>query len=507
MATVLGSDIERAGSDGEDRGLGAGARELKREKWFKWLNSKFYGEVTRAKLDGLQAKEEMDMGRNEWRSLMNKARRYVMVEGRDGKLIWREKDGQLALCVLEEEVGKVLRRLHDGHGHFAAGITEGRAHGKYYWPSRQKDIGRWIASCEPCQRMTKMQRCGQMRSVLQFSPMDMVGMDFIGPINPPCEATGATYILLVVDYFSRFVFGAALGKADQQSTMRFFVDKVVPIVGWPKSVYTDNGSHFTGSAIRKMWEDHRVMQFTAAISHPQSVGLSERYVQMTMGRIRMSCIEMGSSKNWGLLVKDALININTRCVRVHGYTPSEILLGFNPVTTRAIIIEGEALETDLAIDSNEEIPELEETSVQVHIDGREERHTAAVEKLSRSQDNRQVKASRGYRSPRVGDLVLVRDIQLSKEKGKKLEPRWSTPRVLEKILKSGVSGHVRHLHDPPGKTKRFHFDDLVPFVSRSDDFPSAGTVSPAVEYTRDALSGSQTGWTSGQRAFDLSDLR
>ena len=64
MAAVLGSEIERAGSDGEDRGLGAGAGELKREKWFKWLNSKFYGEVTRAKLDGLQAKKEMDMGRN-----------------------------------------------------------------------------------------------------------------------------------------------------------------------------------------------------------------------------------------------------------------------------------------------------------------------------------------------------------------------------------------------------------------------------------------------------------
>lgn len=41
-----------------------------------------------------------------------------------------------------------------------------------------------------------------------------------------------------------------------------------------------------------------------------------------------------------------------------------------------------------------------------------------------------VKASRGYRTPCVGDFVLVRDIQLSKEKGKKLEPRWSTPRVL-----------------------------------------------------------------------------
>ena len=150
---------------------------------------------------------------------------------------------------------------------------------------------------------------------------------------------------------------------------------------------------------------------------------------------------------------------------------------------------------------------MEEDTVHVHIDSRAERRTTAVQKLSHSQDNRQVKASRGYRTPHVGDLVLVRDIQLSKEKGKKLETRWSTPRMLERISKSGVSGHVRHLHDPPGKTKRFHLDDLVPFVSRSDDFHSAGMVSSTIEYTRDAFNGSQTGWAAGQRAFDLSDLR
>ena len=169
VANVLGGEIEEWGSMQEGEMLGKGAMELRREKWRKWLNSRFYREVMRAKLDGLRAKEEMDMGGNEWRTLMNKARRYVMVEGREGKLIWQETDGQLAMCVLEEEVGKVLRRLHDGHGHFAAGITAGQGHGKYYWLSRKRDIGRWVASCEPCQRMTKLQRCGQLKSVLQLS--------------------------------------------------------------------------------------------------------------------------------------------------------------------------------------------------------------------------------------------------------------------------------------------------------------------------------------------------
>ena len=403
--------------------------ELKRDKWRKWLDSRFYGGIIRAKLDELLAKEEMDLGRNEWRALVNKARRYVMVEGKEGKLIWREKDGQLALCELEGEVGRVLERLHDGHGHFAAGITEGRAHGRYYWPSRQRDIGHWLASCEPFQRMTKVQRCGQLKLILQLLPMDMIGMDFVGPINPPCEATGTSYILLVVDYFSRFVFGGALEKADQQSTMRFLVDKVVPIVRWPKSVYTDNGSHFTSSAIRKMWEDHGVLQFTAAISHPQSVGLSERYVQMVMGRIRLRCIGAGNSRNWGLLVKDTLIDVNTRCIRIHGYTPSEILMGFNPVSTRVEILQREKEEMDP--ESNwvhtSAVPEPDEETIHVHINQRDEQQASASYRRAQSQDSRRMKGSPGYKAPMVGDLVLVQDIQLSKGKGKKLEPRWSAP--------------------------------------------------------------------------------
>ena len=97
-------------------------------------------------MDGLGARDEVDLGRNEWRTLVNKAGRFRMAEGREPKLFWKETDGQLAVCVLEDEVERVLRNLHDGHGHFAVGLTAGHTHGRYFWPSRQRDIGRWIAS-------------------------------------------------------------------------------------------------------------------------------------------------------------------------------------------------------------------------------------------------------------------------------------------------------------------------------------------------------------------------
>lgn len=168
--------------------------------------------------------------------------------------------------------------------------------------------------CESCQRVFHVQKSSELRSIIQFKPMNMIRMDFVGPINPPCAVTGYVYILIVIDYFSHFLWAIGSKKADQVSTIPALLDHVLPVVGWPLTVYSDNGSHLTSTLISKMWSDHGVIHFTSAISHPQSVGLSERYVQMLMGRIRLSCISLGTSRDWGKEIRNALLSINTRCV-------------------------------------------------------------------------------------------------------------------------------------------------------------------------------------------------
>src|SRR5437588_9709936 len=115
----------------------------------------------------------------------------------------------------------------------------------------------------------------------------------------------------------------------------------------------------------------------------------------------------------------------------------------------------------------------------------------------------------GYRRPKPGDLVLIRDFQVAKDKGRKLDARWSTPRILEKVSHSGVSAHLRQLHDPPGITKRYHFDDVLLYVPRDSDYPTshqAGKGSRVVEYSRQAMGDVGGVWCVGRRAFDFTDL-
>lgn len=495
-------------------GLVAAARDMRWRRWRKWLESGMYGAIVRARLEewegGSIGGKTLEMGRSQRRAFEKTIRRYILVDGAEPRLFFREKNGELATCILEGEVKATLNQLHEGHGHFAARITLGRAHGKVYWPSRAFDIGRWTSSCEPCQRVSRIQKAGEIRSIIQFKPMDMIGMDYVGPINPPCASTGYVYILLVIDYFSRFLWAVGVKKADQISTMRALLDNVFPVVGWPLTVYTDNGSHFTGSMITRMWIDHGVIHFASAISHPQSVGLSERYVQMLMGRIRLACISLGSSANWGMEIRNAVLAINTRFVRLHGYTPAEILLGFNPSTTRKI----EAGMEDWAkreLLERTEAQEITESNVDSFIDLRYEKGIEAGNRLAGKQDSIHPRPSAGYRKPKPGDLVLVRDFQQAKEKGRKLEPRWSTPRIVDRISASGVSAHVRQLHDPPELTKRFHIDDLILYVPRTNDYPHhEGEISeignPGVEYIRGAMGDTVGGGQVGQRGFDITDV-
>ena len=261
--------------------LEEGAHALKWEKWKKWIRSGFFRKVVLFKLGGVceLMKPEEDIGRNEVRRIVKLAEKFVLADSGGsgenmGRLSFRERDGSLSGCIVEEEVAEVLRYTQVAHGHFAQGIISSSLFGHFYWPTRNDDVVRWIATCESCQRVSPIQKSGEIRPIRQLQPMDMWGMDYIGPITLSCAITGAKYILIIVDYFSSFLFARPLLEATMSSTMDMILNHVTSITGWPRSIYIDNGSHFTGKEIQDMFTKFGVTHFAAAISHPSAVGLA-----------------------------------------------------------------------------------------------------------------------------------------------------------------------------------------------------------------------------------------
>ena len=125
----------------------------------------------------------------------------------------------------------------------------------------------------------------------------MIGMNWLEPITPICTATEASYVLLAVDYFTRFVWAKAYQYHEAFETMDLLREHIAPVFDWPKKVYTDNGPHFVNYDVTCLMKQHEVSHFTGPVSHPESTGLLERMVQELLSMISKKCIERQSTNS------------------------------------------------------------------------------------------------------------------------------------------------------------------------------------------------------------------
>jgi hypothetical protein len=161
----------------------------------RYLSSGWYGGITKFKMFG---SEDLSLEQKERMNIKRKSRRYVV----DGdELYYRENDGQLSVCVLERNVDAVLQSGHDVHGHFSISATLSNLIGRCYWPTRSADVAVYVRSCDACQRVAPLRLSNGLRPIMQFQPMDLVGLDYYGPITP-ISNSGNRYILVFVDYLS-----------------------------------------------------------------------------------------------------------------------------------------------------------------------------------------------------------------------------------------------------------------------------------------------------------------
>ena len=261
------------------------------------------------------------------RLVRQKARRYRLFDGRQKGLFYVERGGETARCIDEGEVLGILQKRHDHHGHFGGKMLLAQMIGKFYWPSRSKDTAYFARTCMECQLFGPLCPSAGIRPIVHLQPMDMLGLDFIGPISPVSES-GNWYIVILVDYFTRHMFTHAVPQATGAAA-RKLLESVVDLLGWPLSVYTDNGTHFTGKDFHGLLEEKGIRRFAAPKSHPESVGLAERYVQLLMSMLKKE-VQIADKCNWHKGILGVLHTLNTCALRLHEYTPAELLFGFNP---------------------------------------------------------------------------------------------------------------------------------------------------------------------------------
>ena len=447
----------------------------KMEWWDVWLKDDWYGNVVTYLLFGPQE----GMPEKSYRKIRQEAKKFMLMKTEPPQLAYQEVSGELSTCIRHDQVQRILQRFHDNHGHVSVGIMGRNLMGRYYWPGLMKDIAHWCTSCLLCQQLGPLRNSTQVKPILSLQPMDMMGMDFLGPITPHSK-NGSVYILLAVDYFSRFLFAHVTIRNTGEAVVEF-LENSAKIFGWPIAFYVDNGSHFVKGKLPVKLREVGTRLISAPVMNPRSVGLAERYVQLILAGLRAVVAAGSDMDRWDEYL-DTIVNaINTRVLKVHPYTPAQLFISFNnrvhPLDyTLAEKVPQHQIVTEVYKDDIESLLKRREEEYGLRLAQIEEVRELTRERVLRDQEEKEAKAAiPRYQAPKLGDLVLRRRFNVDESLGMKLHTKWDGLYRLSKISQSGVSGELTDIKS--GKTiGRYAFKSLKVFIPREQSQVGEGWI-------------------------------
>ena len=127
------------------------------------------------------------------------------------------------------------------------------------------------------------------------------GLDFIGPLPPPC---GYLYILLIVDYVSKWVEAIPTRTNDHKVVLKFLKEHIFSRFGMPCAIISDGGIHFCNRPFEILLKKYGVTHKVSTAYHPQTNGQAE-LANREIKHILEKTITP-NLKDWSLRLTDAL---------------------------------------------------------------------------------------------------------------------------------------------------------------------------------------------------------
>nr|GEW16187.1 reverse transcriptase domain-containing protein [Tanacetum cinerariifolium] len=227
-------------------------------------------------------------------------------------------------CVHGQEAFEILKAFHEGPsgGHHGANLTTKKVFDAYFfWPSIYRDAHEMIKTCDICQRQGKISQRDEMpeNSIQVCEIFDIWGIDFMGPFP---SSKGNTYILVAIDYLSKWVEAKALPTNDARVVVKF-LKSLFSRFGIPRAIISDRGTHFCDDQFTRVMIKYGVTHRLATAYHPQTSGQVEvsnrglkRILERTVGENRTL---------WSDKLDDALWAFYTAYKTPIGCTPYKLV--------------------------------------------------------------------------------------------------------------------------------------------------------------------------------------
>lgn len=150
-------------------------------------------------------------------------------------------------------------------------------------------------------------------------------MDLVGPL--PKSAKGHQYILVLVDYATRYPEAVPLRKATTKAVAReLFL--LFSRVGIPKDLLTDQGTPFVSCLMADLCSLLQVHHLRTSVYHPQTDRLVERFNQTLKRMLKKVVAE--DEHDWDLMLPYVLFTAREVPQASTGFSPFELLFGQRP---------------------------------------------------------------------------------------------------------------------------------------------------------------------------------
>lgn len=196
----------------------------------------------------------------------------------DDPYLWKHCfDQVIRRCVFEFEIPSILQFCHSYAcgGHFGPKRTASKVlECGLFWPTLFRDSYMFCKSCENCQKTGNLSHRNQMplTLILVCEIFDVWGIDFMGPFP---SSFGNAYILLVVDYVSKWVEANATRTNNAKVVVDFVKSNIFAKFSVPRAMISDRGTHFCNRVVEALFKRYHVTHQVSTAYHPQTSGQAE----------------------------------------------------------------------------------------------------------------------------------------------------------------------------------------------------------------------------------------